>query len=120
MDSNTKSFFSGLVFGLTAGALAGVLLAPKSGAETREDIKHFAEDVADKVTDKYNKVKKEVEERLVALKEAGKKIDIDSYKAMVDEVLAEFKKDGEVTAEVAKKMGQQLGNDWDKVKASLE
>ena len=120
MDNNTKSFFSGLFFGLAAGAVAGILLAPKSGKETREDIKQFAVDMGEKVSDKYKEVRAEVELRLVRLKEAGKNIDWDMYKGMVNEVLNEFKEDGKVTVEVAKRMGNQLGNDWDIVKASLK
>ena len=120
MDNNTKSFFSGLFTGLVAGAVAGILLAPKSGKETREDIKEFAVDLGEKISDKYTEVKAEVEKRLADLKEAGKKIDWDVYKNMVNEVLNEFRKDGEVTAQVAERMGTQLGNDWDQVKASLK
>jgi gas vesicle protein len=120
MDNNTKSFFSGLLFGLTAGAVAGILLAPKSGKETREDIKKFAEDMGEKVSLKYQEVKAEVEKRLQELKAAGKKIDWDIYKDMVNEVLNELKQDGEVTADVAKRMGTQLGKDWGTVKTSLE
>jgi tetrahydromethanopterin S-methyltransferase subunit G len=39
---------------------------------------------------------------------------------MVNEVLNELKQDGEVTADVAKRMGTQLGKDWGTVKTSLE
>ena len=119
MDNNTRSFFSGLVFGLTAGAVAGILLAPKSGEETREDIKQFAVDMGDKISDKYQEAKVEVDKRVLELKEAGKKINWDVYKNLVNEVLNEFRKDGKVTAAVAKKMGTQLGTDWDQVKSAL-
>jgi gas vesicle protein len=120
MDNSTKSFFSGLFTGLIAGAVAGILLAPKSGKETREDIKQFAVDMGEKVSDKYEEIKAEVDKRIADLKKAGKSIDWDIYKKMVNEVLNEFRKDGEVTAEVAERMGKQLGNDWNTVKASLK
>ena len=121
MDNiNVRSFFSGLVFGLAAGAVAGILLAPKSGEETREDLKKFAVDLGEKISDKYTQVKAEVEKRLTELKATGKDIDWNVYKSMVNEVLNEFRKDGEVTAEVAEKMGKQLGNDWSTIKASLK
>ena len=42
MSSSTDDFFKGLLFGAVIGAAAGVLLAPKSGAETRADIKTFS------------------------------------------------------------------------------
>jgi len=120
MDNSGRSFFSGLIFGLTAGAIAGILLAPKSGKETREDIKSFAIDMGEKISDKYDEIKKEVEKRLAKLKAAGKKIDWSMYKGMVNEVLNEFKEDGKVTVEVAEKMGTQLGKDWDVLKTSLQ
>ncbi len=118
-NNNGAPFLSGLIFGLAAGAVAGILLAPKSGAETREDIKNLAIDIGEKATHEYNNIKAEVQKRLLALKEAGKSIDWNMYKAMVQEVVDEFKNDGKVTAEVAKKMGTQLGGDWELVKSSL-
>ena len=120
MDNNAKSFISGLFTGLLTGAVAGILLAPKSGKETRDDIKNLAVEFGEKVSDRYIEAKAEVEKRLAKLKAAGKKIDWSMYKDMVNEVLNEFKEDGKVTVEVAEKIGTQLGNDWDKVKASLE
>jgi gas vesicle protein len=119
MDNNFRSFISGLAFGLAAGAVAGILLAPKSGAETREDIKSFALEMGEKATQEYNNIKAEVQKRLLTLKAAGKKIDWDVYKAMVSEVVDEFKKDGAVTVEVAKRLGTQLSGDWEVVKDSL-
>jgi hypothetical protein len=76
--------------------------------------------MGDKISDKYLEVKAEVDDRIKDLKAAGKKIDWDIYKNMVNEVLNEFKDDGKVTAEVAKRMGTQLGRDWDMVKAELK
>ena len=119
-NNNAKSFFSGLIFGITAGAVAGIMLAPKSGEETRKDIKKFAVDMGEKISGKYEEITAEVEKRMKKLKATGKKIDWNVYKDMVNEVLNEFKEDGKVTVEVAEKIGTQLGNDWDKVKASLE
>ncbi|MCD4811808.1 YtxH domain-containing protein [bacterium] len=119
MDNSIRSFFSGLVFGVAAGAIAGVLLAPKSGVETREDIKKFAVEMGEKATAEYNNIKAEVQKRLVVLKAAGEKIDLDIYKKLVNEVIDEFKSDGSVTADVAKRLGTQLSGDWDMVKTSL-
>ncbi|HCC67945.1 TPA: hypothetical protein DEP90_01895 [Patescibacteria group bacterium] len=119
MDNNTRSFFSGLVFGIVAGAVAGVLLAPKSGEETREDLKKFALELGEKATEQYNNAKAEIQKRVIKLKAAGKKIDFDIYKKLVNEVVEEFKKDGVVTADVAKRLGNQLGGDWEVVKTSL-
>ena len=119
MDNNTRSFFSGLVFGIVAGAVAGILLAPKSGEETREDLKKFALELGEKATQQYNNAKAEIQKRVIKLKASGKKIDFDIYKKLVNEVVEGFKKDGAVTADVAKRLGKQLGGDWEVVKTSL-
>lgn len=118
--NNVSSFLTGLIVGATAGALAGVLLAPKSGKETRDDILKIANDIADKATDSYSMAKKELEKRIDAVKGIGEKIDQKKYKTLVDQVVKEFKKDKAVTAEVAKKIGEQLSSDWDDVKLALK
>lgn len=46
-----NKFFTGVIVGAAIGAIAGVLLAPQSGEQTREAIGNMAKDVADK-TDK--------------------------------------------------------------------
>lgn len=47
------AFFAGSV----AGALAGLLLAPSSGAETRKKIKKASSDAEDKVKEKFEEAK---------------------------------------------------------------
>lgn len=42
MDKRTKKFALGAVLAAAAGYVAGILTAPKSGKETREDIKETA------------------------------------------------------------------------------
>jgi gas vesicle protein len=118
-QNSTESFFKGLVLGVAGGVVAGILLAPKSGAETREDIKNLAIDLKDKATDLYHSAKKEVEKKVEQVKKAGEKIDESKYKRIVAEVVDEFKKDTEVTASAAKKLGEQLSGDWNMVKREL-
>ncbi len=43
-------FALGALFGAAVGVVAGILTAPKSGKETREDIKRKANDAADKAS----------------------------------------------------------------------
>ena len=118
-EDKTTSFLKGVVLGAVAGAVAGLLLAPQSGEQTRKDIKKFAVDMGDKATDYYKKATKEIRIKIQQLKEAGEKIDEGKYKMLVEEVLAEVKKDGQVTADVAKRMGEQLRSDWGMVKETL-
>ena len=118
-NNSTESFFKGLIVGSLGGAIAGILLAPKSGEETREDIKKLAIDLKEKAIDTYNKAKLEVEKKIEQLKGAGEKIDESKYKRIVGEVVEEFKKDSQITSAAAKKLGEQLNSDWNMVKREL-
>ena len=53
-----------LAGGVAVGAAAGLLLAPKSGKETREDIKDYAEKVGKSVTDIAHRSKAGIEAAL--------------------------------------------------------
>jgi gas vesicle protein len=120
MDGNkTISFLKGLFIGAIAGAAAGILLAPKSGKETQEDIKKLAKEYKEKAVDMYTATKKMMEKKLTNVKKLGAKLDESKYMDLVNEVVDEVKKDGAVTAEVAKKLGTQLKNDWDMVKTEF-
>lgn len=112
-------FFKGLIFGVAVGAAAGVLLAPKSGEETREDLKKFALELGDKAQDYYLIARKEVESKVKDLKKAGNRINYAEYKKLVTRVVEEIKRDGMVTAEAAKRIGMQLNEDWTEVKETL-
>ena len=118
-NSNAESFVKGLLFGTVAGVVAGILLAPKSGAETREDIKKLAEDFKDKAEDAYMSARKEVEKKIANVKKAGGKLDETKYQALVSEVVDEFKNDAKVTKSAAQKLGEQLSADWNMVKKEL-
>lgn len=70
MDKRTKKFALGAVIAAAAGYVAGILTAPKSGKETREDIK----DTAVKTYKTAEKELKELHTELSKLMdEAGKK-----------------------------------------------
>ena len=122
MNNNDKgfSFFKGAVFGAIAGAVAGLLLAPKSGAETREDLKKLASEIGEKGKDLYLDSKKLVVAKLKVLRDTGEKIDKEKYEGLVNEVLKEVKSDWSVTSDVAKKIGMQLREDWEDVKTALK
>ena len=110
---------AGVAVGTLVGAAAGVLLAPKSGKETREDIKKLAKKTKDQSIKLFEKAKKEVEKKLMNVKKAGKKIDGEEYKKIVAEIVDSFKDSGEVTSEAAKKLGEQLKEDWGRVKKQI-
>jgi gas vesicle protein len=118
-NNSAESFVKGLLFGAVTGVVAGILLAPKSGAETREDIKKLAEELKDKAEDAYAKARREVEKKIEQVKKAGGKIDETKYKSLVSEVVDELKKDATVTKSAAQKLGEQLSADWSMVKKEL-
>ena len=45
------SVLAGIGIGVLVGAVAGLLLAPKSGQETRDELSRSLNDLSDKVTD---------------------------------------------------------------------
>jgi gas vesicle protein len=117
--NSTESFFKGLIIGALGGAVAGILLAPKSGEETREDIKKLGLDLKEKAVDTYEKARAEVEKKIKQVKKAGEKIDEEKYKRIVAEVVEEFKSDAKITSSAAKKLGEQLSSDWEMVKGEV-
>jgi gas vesicle protein len=118
-NNSTESFFKGLIVGALGGAIAGILLAPKPGEETREDIKKLAVDLKEKAVDTYEKARAEVEKKIEQVKKAGEKIDEGKYKRIVAEVVDEFKRDAKVTSSAAKQLGEQLSGDWEMVKREV-
>lgn len=111
-NNNAESFMKGLLFGTVAGVVAGILLAPKSGEETREDIKKLAVDLKERAEDAYMSAKKEVEKKVANVKKAGGKLDETKYQELVAEVVDEFKNDAKVTKSAAQKLAEQLKSDW--------
>lgn len=53
-DDFAKGILTGAVIGGLVGVVVGLLIAPKSGAETREELALKAKDFADKVQDEYD------------------------------------------------------------------
>ncbi len=119
MKNNAGSFFKGTVIGAIGGAIAALLLAPKSGKETREDIKNLAVELGDKATDIYNSAKKEVLQKVEQVKNAGQLIDETKYKELVANVVDDFKNNSKITESSAQKLGAMLRKDWERVKKEI-
>ncbi len=58
-----KKMLAGFAVGTVAGAIAGILLAPKSGKETREDLKKIGDLIGREVAKKAEGVKELTEEK---------------------------------------------------------
>ena len=141
MSKSTGKFFLAGLLGAVAGAVGGLLFAPKSGEETRGDIlklanklakaiKTEAENTEEKVTevfgdaskaakDKYNEISGKVMEKVAAVKSAGQEINKEKYGMIVEDVVSEFKDDFDATKNGATKLANQLKKDWLKIKKAL-
>lgn len=63
-DSNgAKTGILAFIIGSAAGIATGILMAPKSGKETREDIKRKAKENADTIKQKANQAKDTVSDK---------------------------------------------------------
>ena len=67
-EDNSISFGMGLLTGVLGGVVAAILFAPKSGAETREDIKNCVNDFAEKHAPEIKEAKKQALESLDMMK----------------------------------------------------
>lgn len=67
-------FALGALVGAAAGLVAGILTAPKSGKETRADIKAKATEVKGKATNKVNEVKGKAAEVTEDVKEKAEEL----------------------------------------------
>jgi len=83
--NHTANFFAGIVVGSLTGAATAILLAPKSGKETREQIRQKAaemrnqtnsscDDAVSQVRSKADQIKDDVSEKAKDLKQQGEDI----------------------------------------------
>ncbi|MEZ0487091.1 YtxH domain-containing protein [Fibrella aquatica] len=63
-----KMYLAGVVTGLLGGLAIGLLFAPRSGKDTREQIADSVSDKADKAKDRWNKVKSQAKDSYDDLK----------------------------------------------------
>ncbi len=73
-DNHIGTAITFLLIGLGAGALAGLLLAPKPGKQLRRDLKRGYEDAKDTVGDWADEAKDRVREAGDRVREAGDRV----------------------------------------------
>ena len=87
--SNKSDNIVAFIIGAAVGAVAGILLAPDSGANTRKKIKDKMTDLRDKGSEKLDEVETRVREKTQHIKEeAGHRVD--ALKAAVNEGKAAY------------------------------
>jgi gas vesicle protein len=67
----TDKVILGVLGGLAAGAIMGILFAPKKGKKTRKKIKNVSNDYADKLKDKFDVALDTMSKKYDLLKEEG-------------------------------------------------
>jgi gas vesicle protein len=70
MSENNRDLLVGLLFGGLIGAALGILYAPKSGKETRDEIAGKTKELLGKAEELLGKVKEEYEEAIERSKAA--------------------------------------------------
>ena len=141
MSKHKGNFFLAGLLGAMAGVAGGILLAPKSGKDTRKVISKKAAEISkilqtevdettdrvkdiygkttDEAVEKYNSVKNAVIAKVAAVKTAGTEINKEKYTKVVDDVINEFKSDFVDSKNGATKLATYLKKDWEKVKKAL-
>lgn len=69
-----KEFFTAFLGGTIVGAVTALLLAPKSGKETREDLKEIINNAEDVLKKKTDEIIEEGKKQLEKIKEKGHEI----------------------------------------------
>jgi gas vesicle protein len=66
----TEDWIKGLVVGGLIGVVLGILYAPKSGKETREDLSKLADEMCQKTKNQYDQARGKIEEMASSGKES--------------------------------------------------
>ena len=99
-ESGNGKFVLGAIFGAIAGTVAGVVLAPKSGEETRKDIKS--------VSDKYlGEAKKKGSKWFKRGKQEVKKLEAETHTTAEKKKAEAEKADKEVAEKISEKKNEK-------------
>ena len=99
-----KNFIEGIAVGAVAGAIAGLLLAPKSGEEMRNDIKESLMEIKDQIVERLEKLEDFTQEK---------------YDEVVKAVLAEHSTGKKITADEAKELEATLRDGYEAIKKTI-
>jgi gas vesicle protein len=97
-DNKGRGYAAGAAIGAVVGVVAGVLFAPKSGKETRQDIKDTAVKVAAKLQEDLKKLQEEISE-------------------LIDKAEAQFKEKSELATAKGKELLEKAKHERDLLKA---
>lgn len=97
---STKRLFKTLMLGLAIGGVLGVLLAPKSGKQVRQDLKKA-----------YRATSKDIARRINDIEDISKS----KYEQIVEAVINEYKKLDPMTQEQIESLKLTLQNKWSEI-----
>lgn len=97
---STKNLFKGLLAGLAIGGILGVLLAPKSGKQVRQDLRKA-----------YKATSKDIAKRINNIEDISKS----KYDQVVEAVINEYKKLDPMTKEQIESLKATLQNKWSEI-----
>jgi gas vesicle protein len=97
---STKRLFKTLMLGLAVGGVLGVLLAPKSGKQVRQDLKKA-----------YRATSKDIARRINDIEDISKS----KYDQVVEAVINEYKKLDPMTQEQIESLKLTLQNKWSEI-----
>jgi gas vesicle protein len=100
-----KKIVGAAFLGALAGAVAGILLAPKKGEETRKDLKELSE-----------KIKKQVAKKVAQVKKLTKK----DYEKIINRVVAQYEVAKKFSQEDMKEIIDDIKNRWKEVDKKLK
>jgi gas vesicle protein len=95
-----KDFMLGALVGAFAGAVGGILLAPKSGEKTRRDIKNS-----------YMELKEEIASEIMEMKDISK----EKYNKIVSGALAGYKEAKKITPQEARRISKILDDSFEQI-----
>jgi len=101
MSQDSGDFFKGFIFGGLVGAIVGILFAPKSGRETREELALKADELISKAKEELEKHQVDYEKALGKIEEVGSAVKESVLGA--GEKITEAVHSGKETAEDKKK-----------------
>lgn len=99
-----KTFVEGIAIGAVAGAIAGLLLAPKSGQETRDEIAAHLTEIKDKIVERLEKLEECTQE---------------TYDEVVKAVIAEYSAAKKITLDEAKDLEARLQDGYEAIRKTV-
>lgn len=83
-------FIAGFIVGGAIGAIAGILLAPKSGEETRQQLSESAKDMIKKADETAKQIQSKADDAVTELQKKG-----DEIKTKLQDLINKQKNDNE-------------------------